>query len=200
MTFQVISQSAMIQDQAFLPRLLAKSRHTIFHNALSILGGALLLSLLAQVAIPLPWTPVPITGQTFGVAFTSLLWGRKRGLAVTLLYVTGGAAGLPIFAGGQSGLIMGPTVGYLAGMILASFLMGLLADLGWTKTWLRTWLAASSGSLVTFLCGVLGLSFFLPTEQLFVAGVLPFLPGDLLKTLLASTLVFQTHSRMEDPL
>lgn len=190
-------EETMTQDLSFVPTYLDRRGSKIHENILSVLLGVLGLSLLAQIAIPLPWTPVPITGQTFGVSLMSLLWGRKRALSSVVIYLALGAVGLPIFALGKFGISLGPTTGYLIGMVLAAYWMGSLSDRGGTKTWWRTYLSAFSGSAIIFSCGVLGLSFFIPTESLLSAGVLPFLPGDLLKTLLASTIAFQTQKTFE---
>ena len=123
----------MIQEQAFIPQILSHRGNKILENILAIFVGVLSLSLLAQIAIPIPWTPVPITGQTFGIALISLLWGRNRSFAVVFSYLFIGALGFPIFAFGKSGLVFGPTFGYLIGMLAASVWMGFLADRGWTR-------------------------------------------------------------------
>jgi len=86
------------------------------------------------------------------------------------------------------GLAIGPTSGYLIGMVFASYLMGFLSDLGWTKTPFKSWAATVLGSLVTFSFGLLVLSYFVPAKALLAAGLIPFLPGDAIKTLLASTI------------
>jgi biotin transport system substrate-specific component len=124
----------MIQSQAFLPRLLSAKQSQVIYNLLSIGFGVALISVLAQASITLPFTPVPITGQTFGVALIALLWGSKRAFITTVSYLLLGAAGLPIFAMGKAGLAFGPTLGYLIGMMFASAWMGFLADRGWTKS------------------------------------------------------------------
>lgn len=190
----------MTQEHALIPQLIINRGNKVLDNSLSVVFGVVLLSLLAQIAIPLPWTPVPITGQTFGVALTALLWGRKRGLAVVLLYLVVGALGLPVFAMGTTGLVVGPTFGYLMGMVVASYWMGFLSDSGWTKSLFRTWLAAVSGSAITFSFGVLVLSIFVPAKALLVSGVLPFLPGDAIKILLVTFIVFQTQRSVENGL
>jgi biotin transport system substrate-specific component len=187
----------MTQNNALVPFLLAESGNRISHNILSIAGGVLLISLLAQIAIPLPFSPVPITGQTFGVALTSLLWGRKRAVTVLISYFLLGALGLPVFALGKSGFSLGPTSGYLIGMLIASFWMGFLADSAWTKTFGRTWIAAFSGSVIIFSFGLLGLSFFLPQSEILSAGLLPFLPGDAIKTLLARSIAYNSTQKLE---
>lgn len=181
----------MSQDLALIPQFIIQRGNKLEENILSVLLGAIGLSLLAQIAIPLPWTPVPITGQTFGVSLIALMWGRKRAMATFVSYLGLGALGLPVFALGKSGLSIGPTTGYLVGMAAATYWIGTLSDMGWTKTWWRSYLAAFSGSVLIFIAGVVGLSLFIPNSHLWTAGVLPFLPGDLIKTLLSSYLAFQ---------
>lgn len=193
----------MTAEYALVPQYLARRNaegsQRVLENILVVGLGVLLLSGLAQIVIPLPWTPVPITGQTFGVALTALMWGRKRALAIILNYVLLGAMGLPIFAIAK----LGPTVGYLVGMVFSAYAMGALADLGWTKTFGRTYCAGFIGSMITFICGVIGLSFFLPTSgadrlaELLTAGLVPFLPGDFIKTLLASTIAYRAQRLWE---
>lgn len=187
----------MNQDYAVIPQLIAYRGSKALENMLSVVLGVLVLSILAQVSFQLPWTPVPITGQTFGVSVIALSWGRKRTVAILVAYLFLGAMGLPIFAMGKSGLLVGPTTGYLIGMVIASYWMGALADRGWIRTWWQSYLIAASGSVVIFSCGVIGLSFFLPAKDLLIAGVLPFLPGDFLKTLLASFIAFKSQSILE---
>lgn len=190
----------MTHHQALVPQIIIHTKNQSVSNLVSIFIGVVSMSLLAQLTIPLSWTPVPITGQTFGVALISLLWGRKRAIAVMSAYLSAGAMGLPVFANAKSGLSFGPTSGYLIGMFAASFFMGSLADLGFTKTFLKSWLAAFLGSVITFFFGILVLSFFVPHNQLFAAGVYPFLPGDCIKTLAASFLANKTFKYVENRL
>lgn len=177
---------APVKSHALGSVLLRSKGETLIANFLLVAGGALLLSLLAQISIPLPFTPVPITGQTFGVAFLSLLLGRNRAISVLLLYISAGAAGAPVFSAGKAGLLWGPTLGYLLAMAPASAWVGFLADRGWAKSFFSAWLAAASGSVIIFSGGLAGLSFFLPSGGLLAAGLWPFLPGDLLKNCLAA--------------
>ena len=144
---------------------------------------------LAQISIPLPFTPVPITGQTFGVALISLLWGWKLGAGSVGLYLLAGFTGAPIFAQGSHGLNIGPTSGYLAGLFCASIVMGTLADCGWTLKFRSAWFPAFLGSCVVFSCGLLVLSFYVPKEALLRSGLWPFIPGDIIKTLLVAKIV-----------
>lgn len=151
-----------------------------------ILTGVILLSILAQVRLYLPFSPVPITGQTFGVAFIALIFGRNLGVLSVASYLLVGGLGLPVFSGFQSGLVLGPTFGYLMGMLVASFVIGSLSDLGFAKSWPKAFFACLCGSLITFSFGLFVLSFFVSFESLFILGLYPFLAGDFLKNLAAS--------------
>lgn len=187
-----------MQSQALVPSLLAQrapgeNRFVSATDALIVLTGVAFLSLLAQVSLPLPFTPVPITGQTLGVLLVSLTLGAKRAASVVMLYLMVGALGFPVFAAGKSGLVFGPTVGYLVGMFFSSIAVGTLADRGWTRSVPRAYAACFVASIITFGCGLTVLSNFLPKDQLLIAGLVPFLPGDLIKMSIAIALVRPAH-------
>jgi len=184
-------------SEAIVPYLIQKyfAEQKNVAEVFAIILGIFFLSVLAQVAIPLPWTPVPITGQTFGVCLMALSWGRKRSLAVIGSYLFLGAMGAPIFAAAKSGPVFGPTLGYLGGMVCSSFFLGTCSDKGILRSWPLTLLAAFGGSTLVFTCGVIGLSFFIPTKALFVTGVLPFLPGDVLKNTLATFIACKIYQK-----
>lgn len=157
-------------------------------NALLVIGASVVTAFAAQIAIPLPWTPVPITGQTFAVVLSGAVLGARRGALAQLLYLAGGALGLPVFAEGGAGIakLLGPTGGYLVAFPIAAAITGALAERGWDRhfgTMLAAMLAAST---VIFGLGLLGLARFAPAGQLLGAGLLPFLPGDLIKSTLAA--------------
>ncbi|KXB66226.1 BioY family protein [Leptotrichia wadei] len=164
----------------------------ILKNVLLVLGGVAFLSLMAQIMIPLPYTPVPITLGTFGVTLMALLYGRKLGTATILSYVVAGSLGAPIFAGGKAGSLFSPTGGYILGYIVATIILGYLADRGVTKSYVKTILSLLLSSAIILTLGALVLSLFMPGKNAFMIGVLPFLPGDALKsttvTLLLPTL------------
>jgi len=167
--------------------LSSRARHIVL-----ILTGALLIYLTALISIPLPGTPVPISGQTFGVLLVGGALGFRRGLAATLLYVLLGAVGLPVFAEGKDGLqvILGATGGYLIGFILAGALVGRLAELGWDRNLLGALGAMAIGNLLIYAVGLPWLAVvaaFTPTETL-QNGLLPFIFGDVLKLVLAAVL------------
>jgi hypothetical protein len=102
-----------------------------------------------------------------------------------------------IFAAGKSGLSLGPTLGYLIGMLAASFVVGGMADKGFSRSFWRAWLAATTGSIFIFSFGLIGLSFFIPKAAILSAGLWPFLPGDILKNILAATLVWRVHKSLK---
>lgn len=163
-----------------------------FKNILLVLGGVAFLSIMSQILIPLPYTPVPISLGTFGVTLMALLYGRKLGTATILSYVVAGSLGAPIFAGGKAGSLFSPTGGYILGYIIAVVILGYLADKGVTKSYVKTILSLLLSSAIILTLGALVLSLFMPGKNAFMIGVLPFLPGDALKsttvTLLLPTL------------
>jgi len=165
-------------------------------NLLLIVGASLVTALAAQIAIPVPWSPVPITGQTWAVLLCGAVLGARRAFLAQALYLLEGAAGLPVFAGFSAGaaVFAGPTGGYLVAFPLAAAVTGLLAERGWDRRFLTMVAAMLLGSVVIFTLGLANLSRFVPGDQLLAAGLLPFLPGDLVKSSLAA-LVFPSAWR-----
>ncbi len=166
----------------------ALPRADVFRNALLIAGASLAVAVAARIAIPLPWTPVPVTGQSFAVLLTGMVLGARRGFLALVLYLAEGAAGLPVFAGGAAGaaVLLGPSGGYLTAFPLAAALTGWLAGRGWDRRTLTTFAAMLIGSAVIFAGGLAGLARFVPVERLLATGLLPFIPGDVVKALLAA--------------
>ncbi len=160
---------------------------------LAVLG----LALAAQVRVVLPFTPVPVTGQTFGVLLAAALLPPGEAVMAMALYVLAGTLGLPVFTGSGGGwsYLLGPTGGYLLGFIAAA---GLLAAVRsrWPQAlqgW-RLWPALALGNLAIYALGLPWLAVFVGWERVLALGFLPFLPGDLLKLLLAG-LTVQTLQR-----
>jgi len=159
---------------------------------LAALGVAnLLLVACSQVRIPLPFTPVPITGQTFGVLLLGALLGSRYGTAVVAAYVLEGVIGLPVFAGWKGGVaaLFGPTGGYIIGFVFAAFVVGRLIEFGWAKRFDLTLTALLIGNAVIYAFGLPWLAFFVGWDKTLQLGLLPFLPGDLLKLAAASVAV-----------
>jgi len=150
--------------------------------------GSLFVAALAQIRIPLPFTPIPITGQTLGVLLVGAALGSKRGAAAMSLYLAEGAIGFPFFAGGASGIsiMVGATGGYLFGFIAASFIIGLLAEHGLERSIRTSILPFLIGTAVIYLCGAGWLAISsLGIQKALLMGVLPFVAGDAIKIALA---------------
>lgn len=176
------------------PRVLADAiPGSLARDVLLVLGGAGLVGLAAQVSIPLPFTPVPVTGQTFAVLLVGASLGSIRGLLSMLLYLLAGLVGVPWFAGGSSGIAEGvlvPSFGYIVGFVLAGAVVGRLAERGWTRTVWGTAGAMLIGSLIIYGVGVpwLKVSLDATWADAFAWGLTPFLAGDALKVALAAGL------------
>ena len=153
-----------------------------------IFTGAFFVAILAQVKILLPFSPVPLTGQTFAVLLVGAVLGSKRGAVSLTLYIAMGALGLPFFAGGASGLayLSGVTLGYLVGFIVAAYLIGKLAERGLERSLRTSLIPFFAGTLVIYLFGAGWLAILFGAEKALRLGVLPFLVGDAMKLLLAA--------------
>jgi len=153
-----------------------------------IAAGAIFVALCSQVAVPLWFTPVPLTGQTFGVLLTAFLLGGQLAAWSVTLYLFSGAMGLPVFAefaGGWTRLL-GPTGGYLVGFLLAAYLVGRLAERGWDRKPLTCGVAMLLGEGLIYLTGPAWLAKFVPGDKLLAMGFYPFIPGDLIKLALVA--------------
>lgn len=157
-------------------------------EVLLLLGASIFLAMTARISVPLPFTPVPITGQTLGVLLIGALYGPRRGPLAVLAYIAEGLGGAPVFAGGRAGLgvLLGPTGGYLVGFVFAAALAGALGG-SHRPAWLR--LAAMLGaSALIYVPGVLWLAVVSGggLGAAVAGGMLPFLPGDVLKAIIAA--------------
>jgi len=156
-----------------------------------------LIALSAQISIRLPLSPVPITGQTFGVLLTAAVLGRVRAVAAVVAYLLEGFCGLPVFAGASAGFIhlFGPTGGYLFGFLPAAWLVGWLAERGWNRHWQSAALSMLIGSAVILAAGALVLGLFIGYEKALPMGILPFFAGDVIK-IAAATMVLPAAHRI----
>jgi biotin transport system substrate-specific component len=167
-------------------------------DALIVLAAGTLMAAFARITIPLPFTPVPLTGQTLGVLLAGAALGSRRGSLAMLAYLGEGLAGLPVFSGGMSAWspspagvpwIIGPTAGYLWSYPLAAFVVGFLAERGWDRNFFLSVVAMLVGSLVIYAVGVSWLGVFVGPERALMAGMLPFIPGDIAKLLVAAAVL-----------
>ncbi|GLW53213.1 biotin transporter BioY [Kitasatospora phosalacinea] len=151
-----------------------------------VVGGAALTGLAAQLSVPVPGSPVPVTGQTFAALLVGTALGARRGAAALGLYLAAGTAGLPWFAQGTSGAGLA-TLGYVIGFVVAAALTGALARRGADRSPLATAGAMALGSLAIYAVGVPYLAFALdvPLAKAADLGLYPYLVGDALKMALA---------------
>jgi len=169
-------------------------------RVLAVTGFVILTALSAFVRIPLPFTPVPLTLQTFFVLLSGSLLGRRLGVFTQGIYILLGIAGFQIFTGtGSGGLyLFGPTGGYLAGFVLASFLAGGLFN-SEKQAWPVVFLKLLLADLALLSCGMLWLKVSLswPLSRAFLLGFLPFIPGDILKVIFAAAVHCKLRSRIK---
>ncbi|MBA3498532.1 MAG: biotin transporter BioY [Gemmatimonadales bacterium] len=173
----------------------APPRSRSVRRPIAIAAGALLVALAAQVAVPVPFSPVPMTLQPLAVLAVGGLLGAPGGVASLILYLGLGIAGLPVFAGGSSGIIhlLGPTGGYLLAFPVAAGVVGALA--GSSAGVLRVLLACAMGMVVIHTGGVAQLALLGGDPALaFRVGFVPFLTGDLLKVGLAAAVILGGRS------
>ncbi len=158
-------------------------------NIALVLGGSAFVGISAQVVIPLPFTPVPLTLQTFAVLLVGAALGTWRGVASMVVYAAAGTAGVPWFSAGSSGW-GGASYGYILGFILAAGIVGRLAERGATRTPLRTAGLMVLGNAVIYAVGVSYLKFAIDASWAMALslGMIPFLLGDALKIALAAGL------------
>ncbi|MBA2461183.1 MAG: biotin transporter BioY [Actinobacteria bacterium] len=155
--------------------------------------GAGLIAAAAQVSVPLPFTPVPVTGQTFAVLLVGSALGTVRGGSAGSLYLLVGLAGVPVYADGTSGwaIVSGATGGYLIAFPLAAALAGWLAEHRWDRRFSSAVGAMLTGNVLIYLLGLPWLAVVLDTglEKTLELGFYPFVVGDMVKLYLAAALL-----------
>jgi len=166
---------------------------------IGVVGFVILTICGAFVRIPLPFTPVPITLQTFSVLLAGAILGRRLGSISQTIYIILGALGLPIFSGAVGGLsrLFGQTGGYLIGFVLAAWVIGRLIG-GKKASFLKILSIMFAGEVVLFSLGVIWLSMVLHVTLIKAVflGLLPFIPGDAIKLLAATTLYYEIQGRV----
>jgi biotin transport system substrate-specific component len=191
----VVALAASIDLTARRPRpVLAEILPSdLTRTGVTILLGAALTAVAAQVSIPVPGSPVPLTGQTFAVLLTAAALGPARGVASQGLYLALGVVGLPVFAGAAHGpgVVFGASGGYLVGFLAAAAIVGAGARRGADRSPLRTLLLFALASAVIYAIGTawLCLDTGMSAGAGISAGVTPFIPGDVAKALLAAGLL-----------
>ncbi|MGI8915634.1 MAG: biotin transporter BioY [Chloroflexota bacterium] len=154
-------------------------------------AGTAFVAAAARIAVPLPFTPVPITAQTLAVLLVGALYGSRLGFATLLAYLAEGLAGLPVFHQGTAGpaVLFGPTGGYLIGFALAAFLVGLLLERNGRPRLPATAAAFLLGDALLNAVGALWLAHFVGAGHAWTDGVLPFIPGEIIKITIATVVL-----------
>ena len=171
------------------------TRSTALTEALFVVGGIAFIAAMAQVSVPVPGSPVPVTGQTLAVLLVGTTYGARLGLTTFAAYLFAGIAGAPIFAPSATSAnhgidrVMSATGGYLVGMLVASLLLGYLADRKADQKFLTSYPALLLGEVVIFGFGLTWLhnSLDLSWSATIAAGFTPFIIGEILKIAIVGT-------------
>jgi biotin transport system substrate-specific component len=182
-----------VQSDAATLRLAVFPRTSLLTDTLLVLAGTALVAAAAQVSVPLGFTPVPVTGQTFAVVLVGASLGAVRGTLSLSLYLFLGLAGAPIYASHKHGwdVFVGSTGGYLVGFIVAAALTGWLAERRWDRHFASSVTVMLTGNVVIYVFGLLWLAHVLHTnlEKTLEYGLYPFVPGDVFKLYLAGAVL-----------
>ena len=175
-------------NKSLVSSLFGKKTNDFVYVLLTSIIGSLLLTISSKVQIPL--TPVPVTLQTLVLLVMSMFLGWRGAVGATSLYLLQGAFGLPVFAhGGGIIILFGPTGGYLFGFLIASIVVGFLAERGWDKSVVLTFISMTFGTLIIYLFGLIWLSYLKDLNTALIFGLLPFITPDILKICLGTCLV-----------
>jgi biotin transport system substrate-specific component len=189
-----MSASSLVGPRPVLAdRLPLPLSHVAARDVLLVAGGALLTAAAAQVAVPLPFTPVPLSGQTFAVLLVAAALGPLRGSLAQVLYIALAMVGLPFYAEASGGVevVFGATGGYVFGFVVASVVVGHLARRGVDRKPVGVIGAYVAGSLIIYSVGVpwLAAAIDAPLLEAVKLGLVPFLIGDAIKAVLAAGLL-----------
>jgi biotin transport system substrate-specific component len=162
-------------------------------NLLTIIGASLLIALAAQIAIPIPFSPVPLTMQPLAVLLVGVTLGSRRGAAAAALYLLEGASGLPFFAQGHGGAfwLVSATAGYLWSYPLAAFVAGWFSERGWGSTTLRAIAGMLAALAIIYAGGFTWLAMLSGARNALAMGILPFVVADIIKVALGAAMLPQ---------
>jgi biotin transport system substrate-specific component len=160
-------------------------------DMLLVIGASALIAIAAQIAIPLPFTPVPLTMQPLAVIFIGVALGSTRGAAAAALYLLEGFSGLPVFAQGHAGpmWLVAATAGYLYSYPFAAWLAGFVSERGWGSSIVRSITGMLLALTVIYLGGWSWLAMLTDPRSAFVAGVAPFVLADIVKVAIGAALL-----------
>jgi biotin transport system substrate-specific component len=160
-------------------------------NMLLVIGGSALIAIAAQIAIPIPGSPVPLTLQPLAVLLVGVVLGSARGAAAAALYILEGASGLPVFAQGHGGIVWltGPTAGYLLSYPLASWTAGWFSERGWGSSLVRSVTGMLAALAVIYTGGWSWLALMVGPQAAMTMGIVPFVIADIIKIALGGALL-----------
>ena len=164
-------------------------------NVLSVIIGSIFIAILAQISFQIPFSPVPITGQTLGVVIIGGILGSRRGALAIMLYLLEGALGFPVFANMKAGfhILIGPTAGYLWSFIFAAYLTGLFAERGFTNNFLNSFLVCLLSTIIILSTGTIYLSLIGSSfEKAMILGFYPFIIGGIIKSIFSSIIILSS--------
>ena len=186
-------------QNATIPAILSdRIRGRAALNMLLIAGASALIAIAAQIAVPLPHSPVPLTMQPLAVLLVGVVLGSWRGAAAAALYLLEGFSGLPVFAQGHGGAfwLIGPTAGYLLSYPLAAFVAGGVSERGWGSTIARSIAGMLAALAVIYAGGWSWLAALSGTKAAFAMGIAPFLIADIVKVALGAALLPRAQSAL----
>ena len=183
-----MSEKALTIPSVVIERLV---RGRAAANMLLVVGASALIAISAQVAIPLPFTPVPLTLQPLAVILIGVVLGSTRGAAAAVLYLLEGASGLPVGAQGHGGMpwILGPTAGFLFSYPFAAWVAGFVSERGWGSSIVRAVTGMLLALGVIYLGGWSWLAIQLGPSVAFTGGVVPFVLADIVKVAIGAALL-----------
>ena len=162
--------------------------NTYYKNIVLILFGTLLLAVSSKIQVPF-W-PVPMTMQTFIVFIIGMSYGWKLAFSTLIAYLVEGSLGLPVFAkGGGLLYLIGPTAGYLYGMVIAAGVIGFLAERGYNNSYIKSLISLIIGTVIIFVLGVGYLGSVIGYDKALAGGLYPFIPSEFFKIGLAVILI-----------
>ncbi len=173
-----------MQNNFFIDNYRPSEKHdTLIFDIILITGSSIFIALFAQLAIKVPFSPVPITGQTFAVLLIGLFLGKSRGSLAVLTYLIEGILGLPVFAnaGFGAGHLLGPTGGYLIGFLPAVYLTGYISEHNTNNKMILNAIALIAGTAIIFISGLGWLKHYVGANNVLQLGFFPFIPGSIIK-------------------
>jgi len=178
-------------DVVFPPQATGLKTRCWLRKIALILGFSIFTAISAKIRIYLPFTPVPITGQTLAVLLTGTSLGSQMATLSIAIYLLAGVVGIPVFSGKSAGVtyLFGSTGGYLIGFLIAVYVVGRLAERGTDRSLKSCFPAMLLGNLIIYAFGLAWLARFVPMNKLLAVGLIPFILGDLVKLALASVIM-----------